>query len=112
MATTSQRTVTVQFAGDQSGSETVQAAPNTASPGGIVPQALASGNNTITPPAGATACTIQKPFGNTVALTLKGVNGDTGIALHLTDPDTISLAGAISFVINAASGVTVHLIWS
>lgn len=112
MATTSQRTVTVQFSGDQSGAETLSAAGNPSSPGGIVPQALASGNNTITPPTGATACTIQKPTGNTVALTLKGVAGDTGIALHLTDPDTVSLAGAASFVINAASGVTLHLFWS
>lgn len=112
MAISATRNIAIGFSGDASGNELFTAGVNTASPGAMQPVALSSGNNTITPPTGAAACTITKPAGNTVALTLKGVAGDTGIALHLTDPDSISLAGATSFVINAASTVTVRLTWS
>jgi hypothetical protein len=47
-----------------------------------------------------------------VALLLKGVNGDTGVTLHLTDPDSISIGGG-TLVLNAASSLTgLILIWS
>lgn len=114
MAVTSGRAVSVTFAGDTFGNNTYPAATNTASPGaGHEPTPLTSGNNTITVPANATACTITKSTGNLVSVVFKGVAGDTGVKLHLTDPDSFSLDPSVtSFVLNAASSVTVFLTWS
>jgi hypothetical protein len=79
----------------------------------VTSQALSSGNNSITVPTGATALTIAPPSGNTVAITLKGVNGDTGIALHRTHPTSIGIYSTVTaIVLNAGSAVTVKLIWS
>jgi hypothetical protein len=57
---------------------------NISAPGyaGVVTQVvLANGFNTITVPAGARGCLIEFKPGSTVTKTLKGVTGDTGIAL-------------------------------
>jgi hypothetical protein len=45
---------------------------------------------------------------------LKGVTGDTGIGLHLTDPSTIALAGSTAtFVLTAGNTITgLRLYWS
>jgi hypothetical protein len=112
MAVTSKRSISIQFGTDLEFNQTFEAIDNATSPGEIDLVALSSGANTITPPTGATACTIIPNNDNTVALTLKGVAGDTGIALALTSPTSIGLAGVSTFVINAASAVTVRLIWS
>jgi len=65
---------------------------------------LTSGNNTITVPTGgssvATGCLIIPPSGNTNTVTLKGVNGDTGISLHRTNPTFVGLNAVSSFVLN------------
>ena len=49
-----------------------------------------------------------------MAITLKGVSGDTGVALHLTDPSTIALASSVtSFVLTTGGAITgVRLIWT
>jgi hypothetical protein len=75
---------------------------------------LTSGNNTINVPSGATGLTIVMPTANTVQVTLKGVNGDTGIPLNLTDPSSIGILPTLtSLVLNAASALTgLRLIWS
>lgn len=76
--------------------------------GSIISQALASGANTILIPAGTSLICIQPPPGNTIVITLKGVTGDTGIALHKTNPFVISqdpAANAASFVLTAASAI-------
>lgn len=117
MSTVSTRVSTITFTGDITATQTVSAAQNLASPGDMDYVNLTTGANTITlPPNTVTtvAVTIIPPAGNTVALTLKGVAGDTGVPLHLTDPSTIALAaGVTSFVLNAASAVTgLRLIWS
>lgn len=116
MSTTSNRSITVTFVGDASGTQTLNAAANQASPGETVPVALALGDNTIAvPQAGTvpTAVTILKPAGNVTLIKLKGQAADAGVALHKTDPDTISLDPTqASFVLNAAAGVNVRLIWS
>jgi hypothetical protein len=52
------------------------------------------------------------PAANTILVTLKGVNGDTGIPLSLLDPTSIGLHTAAAFVLNAVSGLTVRIIWS
>jgi len=118
MASTSNRTINFTFTGDHVASPIISAAANAASPAGIqAPITLASGANTITVPTGGatvTCVTIVKPAGNTQTITFKGITGDTGVALHKTDPDSISLDTTVtSFVLTAGGTITgVTLIWS
>jgi hypothetical protein len=113
MAISSTRTVIHGFTSDLQFSQSFDAAANVASPGLIEPVILAIGNNTITVPTGATAVTILPPTGNTSVLTVKGIAGDTGIAIHLTDPTSIGLATTVTtFVINASVSITARLIFS
>lgn len=117
MSTSSTRTITLVFTGDVTGTETIAAATNAASPGQLEIKTLASGANTITVPTGGstpTSVTIVPPTGNTVSLTLKGVTGDTGIALHLTDPTNIALASSVTtFILTTNNTLTgIRLYWS
>lgn len=117
MSASSMRKVTISFSGDVVlPSEDFPALSNAASPASVQLVALSSGNNAIPVPTGGstpTACTIIKPPANTQLITLKGVNGDTGVALHHTDPDSISLDPTCTgFVLNAAGAVNVRLVWS
>ncbi len=66
---------------------------------------LASGANTITVPSWASCCIIAPNSSNAVALTLKGVSGDTGIPLDLTAPSLVNFPGTppASFVVTAGS---------
>lgn len=116
MSVTASRVTTITYSGDISGTEQINATDNEDSPGQMEIKTLALGANTITVPGGGStpvACTIVKPSANATAITLKGVTGDTGIALHLTDPDTISLQGVTSFVLTAAAEIVgVRLLWT
>lgn len=117
MAVTATRSITVVYSGDTVGTQTHDAASNAVSPGAVELKTLASGANTITVPTGGstpTGVTIIPPAGNTVVLTLKGVSGDTGIALHLTDPTSLALPTSVtSFVLNASATCTgVRFVWS
>lgn len=117
MSVTSTRTTQITFTGDVEGTQVANAQSNGVSPGQTDVRTLASGNNTITCPTGGStpsAATIIPPDGNTVAITLKGVNGDTGIRIHNTDPTEVGLhSSVVSFVLNAASAVTgLRIIWS
>lgn len=123
MTTTAKRKITLTYYGDVGGTspgirEEVSAADNAASPAQIQIISLSSGDNTITAPtAGAStpkACTIMKPSGNTTAIKIKGAGGDTGVRLHDTDPDTISLhSSQMTFILNAASTIDgVRLFWT
>lgn len=118
MATSTTRSTTIQTAGDIISGQTFSATPNPSTPRPEDVVSLSSGNNTITVPSSGTAVpiavTILPPVSNAVALTLKGVNGDTGILLHLVDPTTIAIGSTVtSFVISAASNVAgVRLIWT
>lgn len=66
---------------------------------------LASGANTIAVPSWAGAVLIIPNPSNIIALTLKGVAGDTGIGLSVDEPNlvTFSASPPASIVINAAS---------
>lgn len=107
------------YLGDFTGQVVVGAAPN---PSAVRPEdlvTLVAGANTITVPTGGstqpTAVTIVPPAGNTVSLTLKGVTGDTGVSLHLTDPTILAIASSqTTFVLTAgAGGITgLKLYWS
>lgn len=117
MSVTSNRKIIVKFTGDLTLSDANSAAENTDSPGVSEVKTLASGNNTITPPGGGTTpigVTIIPPSDNEATLTLKGINGDTGIVLHSTDPTSLSLGSTTAtFVIHASVQVTdVRLLWS
>src|SRR5213592_4244415 len=116
MATSSIWTATLTLSGDDPATKTYTAANNAASPAQDVYVNLASGANTITAPvaAVATRLTIVPPALNTNLLTLKGVSGDTGIPLHLTDPTSIGInTTVVTLVINAAAITNgVRLIWS
>lgn len=69
--------------------------------------ALASGANTITPPTtpATSGCIIQLPPTNTMVTTLKGVTGDTGIAIGKTTTQLLNwdpTAAPASFVLTSA----------
>lgn len=117
MAKTSNRSVNIRYAGTLVANNTYSAAENTATPGDIDLVTLAIGFNEITPPTGGSTpkgVTIIPPAGNLTAITLKGVTGDTGIALHLTDPTSIGLGSpTATFGLTAAAEITgVQLIWT
>ncbi len=115
MAVISNRIIGITFAGDVDAPNLAyNAAENAASPGQVTQQVLASGVNSISVPVGAVAMTIIPPAANTVAIVLKGTAGDTGIALHLTDPTSIAIlrASTPTVVLTATGAVTVRVIWS
>jgi hypothetical protein len=71
-----------------------------------------NGNNTINVPGGAIGFILIPPAGNTTAIVLKGVSGDTGVTLHPTDPSKISLAASqATFVLNVAGIITLEIEW-
>lgn len=119
MSVQSSRQQIIVFTGDVTGTEIAQAAVNQLSVGPAPAVALVTGANTITVPVIAlayvpTAVTIQPDPLNITTLTLKGVTGDTGVAIHPTDPTTIAIASTLtSFVITVGTGpVNVRFIWS
>lgn len=117
MAVTSTRRIIIEFSGDIEASNSFAAASNSASPGQLSIVSLISGANTITPPTGGStpkSVTIIPPSGNTVTLTLKGVTGDTGVVLHLTDPTSIGLNSPTATFVLTASGALagLRLVWS
>lgn len=115
MSVTSNRVIGISFSGDiDAPNLAYKAAENTSAPGRIDRTDLSSGANTITVPTGFKAVTIIPPAGNTTLITLKGVTGDTGVPLHLTDPSSIGLDSTEStFVLTAAGSITgVRLIWT
>lgn len=118
MAVTATRSTTIVFSGDVVGTETLSAASNAASPGSVTVQTLASGFNSVTVPSttGVTvvACTVVPPTGNTTAITLKGITGDTGIRLHNTDPSTITIHSDVTAIgLTAGAQITgVRFFWS
>lgn len=118
MSITSNRSIVITFEEDYIGNLSFPAAENITSPGAISILTLASGNNIITLPTGGSSvrgATIVPPAGNTVALTLKGVAGDTGIVLSKVDPTSIAFdtAPPASFVLDAgAELIGLRIAWS
>src|SRR5712691_11069954 len=106
MSVTSNRSITIQFSSDVNYAQAFVAAVNASGSGQNQLVNLSSGANTITPPAGAKAVTIVPPSANAVTITMKGVTGDTGVGLHLTDPTSIGLASTGTFVLTAGGAIT------
>lgn len=100
MAVTATRTITIVYSGDVVGTQSLAAASNTASPGAMTCEDLASGFTAVAIPTGFTpvSVTIVPPAGNTTAITLKGVTGDTGIRIHDTDPTTIAIHSSVATI--------------
>lgn len=116
MAITSNVSVAVAFTVDFVYSQSFASAENTAASGVVESKTLASGLNTITPPAGGTTpvqVLIIPPSGNTATLTLKGVTGDTGVVLHKTNPTLIGLnSPTTTFVLTCSAIITgVRFVW-
>lgn len=118
MAVTSQRTGSITFSGDVTATVSLAAVSNTQAPGAISILSLTTGANTITLPTGGSTpigAVIIPPPGNAQALTLKGVAGDTGIALHKTNPTIVTFdnPAPANFVINAAAVVNgLRIVWT
>lgn len=117
MAITSTRTVTIGFSGDLDSTWPFEAQANSGSPAESQILNLASGNNTITVPSGGTTptgVTIIPPEDNPTAIVLKGVNGDTGVQIHNTDPSSFGIDDSVTtFVLNAGAAITgVRIIWT
>lgn len=119
MSVSSSRFISIALSGDVVAPSLIyNAALNALSPGAIELKLLASGaNTTISPPPTPTlpkAVTLSyENDENTVQVTLKGVAGDTGIALHRTDPSSIALNSPTgTFVLHATADVVVRLTWT
>jgi hypothetical protein len=117
MSVAAARSIVLAFSGDQVYQVAPAAASNSPSPAAQEVQTFTgAGDNTITVPTAIapTGVTIVPPAGNTQTMTLKGVAGDTGIALHLTDPTSIGLKSTVaSFVLTVTGTITgVRFIWT
>lgn len=115
MTITSNIYLTGTITGKPLGSEQI-AKTITGSVYGVVAVVLQSGANTITTPTTSTSgCIIQLPSTNTAVTTLKGVTGDTGIAIGKTTTTMINwdpTAAPASFVLNSAAtqtGLTTYI---
>lgn len=118
MSTQSQVTIYNVFTGDVNNGVNAATAPNPTSPAEIIPIRLSVGNNLISAPVvtgiTVTGLTIIMPAGNTTLITLKGVNADTGIPLHKTNPTYLSLDSTfVSLVLSVGVQIDgVRLVWS
>lgn len=65
---------------------------------------LASGANTVTYQSGSQLVVVAPPSANTIAMTLKGASGDTGVALHPTNPSQIAVHTSTSAFLISAGG--------
>ena len=73
---------------------------------------LVAGANTITLPVGTTRVKLKPPPTNLIALTLKGVAGDTGFLLAAGEPSYLSFDPTVTaFVLSSAGSVSVLLEW-
>ena len=119
MATSSVRQTIVTFTGDAPNTISITNAANALSPGTTQIISLTAGANTITAPnisgiAASAAVWIIPPALNAVSITLKGVTGDTGISLNLTDTTILALPTPFtSFVLTVGAGgiLGVRLVW-
>lgn len=113
MAATASITITGTITDTPAGGRTIGPITlSSAAANGQVQQiVLQSGANTITCPTtpAPSGCVIKLPSTNTAVTTLKGVSGDTGIAIGKTTTTVLnwdSTAAPSSFVLNSAATQT------
>lgn len=116
---TSNRLSSVTFTGDINTTIAYNTSENDGSPGAISILTLAIGNNTIALPTGGStpvSATIVPPEGNLATITLKGVNGDTGVRINPTDPTILTFdpdALPASFVLTASAEIIgLTIVWA
>ena len=112
MSKQAQATISVNVTGD--GLNFTDADTPTNASAGVAPTSatLAAGFNTIPVPTGVTGVKIKPPPSSAVALTLKGITGDTGIPIAPAAPSYLSLpTGTTAFGITAGGAVTLLLAW-
>lgn len=112
MAATGTITIAATVSGLPTGAKSFSFAygPIVGAVGEILDVPLATGNNTVTVPTGATWMLIAPPSGNTVQITLKGSSTDAGFALDLTRATLLPLpASTLSVILNASGTVTPEL---
>lgn len=118
MAVNAARTITINLTGDVIADKIFSATQNPLSPGSITIHELAAGANTIVVPlaTGITVkgATIIPPSGNIIAITLKGITGDTGIVISLTDPTSLAFEAApVSFILTAGGVISgLRIVWT
>lgn len=119
MPVISNRQVSVTFTDDLNATLAYDAIQNEDSPGSVQLITLAIGNNTITLPGGGAvpaSVIIIPPVDNEEVITLKGVNGDTGIVINPVDPTVLTFnADSLPtfFVLNAAAEIIgLTLVWA
>ena len=117
MAKTSVLTMSVQFVGDgvnESYSITAtNPVTNVSAPGGgPLLYALASGPNVIPVPPGSISMVIVPPTNSVIALTLKGISGDTGFSLTANLPSMMAIPpNTASVLIAAGAPENVSILW-
>lgn len=117
MAVTSQVYLGFVASGGVVVNEQVATTSNTNGAGKMDLLTLALGDNVITVPSSGTVpkgVVIVPPAANNTTLVLKGVGGDTGVKIHVTEPTYLSLDPTqASFIINTAGTVTgIRLFWN
>ncbi len=118
MSAVSNRQIAINTTGDAIVNNIYEAAENLVAPNSVTIHELVAGANTITVPVATgvvvKAATIIPPADNDQTMILKGVTGDTGVGLHLTDPTSIGLAPTVlSFVITAGGTISgLRVVWT
>lgn len=70
-----------------------------------------NGFSAVTIPTGATAVLIIPPTANTNTITLKGITGDTGVALSKTLPTVLALAASSGFGLTTGGSTAIQFVW-
>lgn len=93
--------------GEASGSKVVRATWELPDPIlGVTVAALASGDNLIVWPTGATVCLVVPPVTETETIVLKGLTGDQGFPVSSTFPFVVTKSIAVSIRINSTGTTT------
>ena len=93
-----------EILGNLSGTKIINAPWTVATPiAHTVDSALASGDNTITWPTGASGVVIVPSTNETATLTLKGAGGDTGVEISSVNPIVLTKGSSATFIVNASA---------
>ena len=100
-------TIAANVLGLSSGTKSISGLITTQSAvGEVLDVALATGDNPISIPAGATAVMITPPAGNITAIKIKGATGDAGVLIHKTFPTLLALDPMAVLILNAAAALS------
>jgi hypothetical protein len=114
---TSTRTVTLtktslNYTGENYFNEPAQI--NNAAPDDITEVVFNSGNSyaaTVTGPSGSNGAEVLVPASYSGTITLKGVTGDTGVAIAFTPGSFFNAPGPTFFLLLTSPGATLEFFW-